>query len=222
MGEGVTCARNTLHDGMTHVKKLITGTISFGAASALLLGVGGTLAYWNRAELLPDSEAIAGTLEVRPVGEPTFSRAAGTLYPEWEPADVETFRMVPDSSFRMTSVFEIEAEGGDFDIQVHVYGTVANLIENPTPADTAYFVSVGSNWYASVDGREVDLWPIDRTHIIKHRGEAKKTYRVVQWTEFPMQSFILAGWEQEHNEHMRGRAMAESPIINVVQLPPSD
>ncbi len=69
------------------MNKITKGTIAAGAAVLLLLGTGGTLAYWN------DSAALAGT-SIQ-TGELTLAVAPGAAWDEdidvWVPGDSDTF-----------------------------------------------------------------------------------------------------------------------------------
>ena len=213
------------------MKKLVTATISTCTATALLLGVGGTLAFWNRGEPVPGEEIVAGTLEVRPVSGPTFTRGPTLdligIDPEWgdtygEPMDIETYRIVPRTSMGIGWEFEIEAEGGDFDIRVSVEASDSDWHATLSGADAALRSTLIPDQQADVDGQQMMWWGPQEFRTIKHRGPGKKTYRVRQWNRYGITIMDNVPWLPHRNENMRGQVDLLGPIVEVKQLPPSD
>lgn len=92
------------------MNKLTKATIATAAGVALLLGTGGTLAYWNASTDLGGATTItAGNLAVAPGAITTWTlkrgNAAGVT------VDPKTVKIVPGDKLTYSTTFSITAEG---------------------------------------------------------------------------------------------------------------
>lgn len=109
-------------DRETNVKKTTKGAIASGVAVMLLLGGGGTLAYWNDTANLGGSNTItAGTLTVVANGTPTWniqhSSGAATAV-----ANISEVRIVPGDVLTYSVPATITAQGQNLRFQVGLAG----------------------------------------------------------------------------------------------------
>ncbi|MGC3956101.1 MAG: alternate-type signal peptide domain-containing protein [Propionicimonas sp.] len=104
------------------MKKTTKGVIATGVAVVLLLGGGGTLAYWNDSANLGGSNTItAGTLTVVANGTPTW-RIRHTSGAETAVADVSAVRIVPGDVLLYSVPATITAQGQNLRFQVGLAG----------------------------------------------------------------------------------------------------
>lgn len=118
------------------VKKTTKGTIAAGAALLLLLGTGGTLAYWNdTANLSGQNSITAGQLRVAQNGTPAWSikhqTGATTAV-----TDITAVRIVPGDQLIYTGNYNVTAEGQNLAFKVDLAaGSIAAATAGA--ADTA-------------------------------------------------------------------------------------
>lgn len=95
------------------MKKTTKGAIAVAAAVTLLLGTGGTLAYWNdSANLAGQTNITAGQLRVAQNGTPSWQikHQNGTATAV---SDITAVRIVPGDQLIYTGSYNITAEGQD-------------------------------------------------------------------------------------------------------------
>ncbi|MEJ6553834.1 alternate-type signal peptide domain-containing protein [Microbacterium esteraromaticum] len=92
------------------MNKTTKGTIAASAAVLLLLGTGGSLAYWNTTADLGGQTISAGQLKVEPAGSPvwTIKHNSGDATPV---GSIQTVKIVPGDTLAYTGEFNITAEG---------------------------------------------------------------------------------------------------------------
>jgi len=87
-------------------KKLLAATVASAAGLALLLGGGGTLAYWNSSTSAQAHAIVAGNLSVNDSGTAgVWKNAAGTTI------DIATYRIVPGDVLTYTKSVLVTAVG---------------------------------------------------------------------------------------------------------------
>ena len=113
------------------MKKTTKGTIAIGAAIMLLLGTGGTLAYWNdSAQLSAQNNITAGQLRVVQTGTPTWQikHQTGTATAV---SDITAVRIVPGDQLIYTGNYTVTAEGQDLAFKVDLAaGSIAAASTN--------------------------------------------------------------------------------------------
>lgn len=118
------------------MKKTTKGTIAAGAALMLLLGTGGTLAYWNDSATLNGQNSItAGQLRVVQTGTPVWSikHQTGT---ETTVSDITAVRIVPGDQLIYKGNYTVTAEGQNLAFKVDLAaGSIAGATAGA--ADTA-------------------------------------------------------------------------------------
>lgn len=115
------------------MNKITKGTIAAGAALLLLLGTGGTLAYWNDSANLGGSAITAGQLGVAQNGAPTW-RIKHTNGTETTVADITAVRIVPGDQLTYQGQYNITAQGQNLAFTV---GLAAGSIAAATPVTAA-------------------------------------------------------------------------------------
>lgn len=86
------------------MNKLTKGAIAAAAGVALLLGGGGTLAYWNASTSVGAGTIQSGNLAVATSGTGAWKDADGAI-------DLDTFRAVPGDKLTFTQDLTITASG---------------------------------------------------------------------------------------------------------------
>ncbi|WP_040166057.1 alternate-type signal peptide domain-containing protein [Microbacterium gorillae] len=115
------------------MKKLTKATIAAAAGVALLLGTGGTLAYWNTtAPLGANTTITAGNLEVKPGASSAWTLTRGSAAPVT--VDPATLRIVPGDKLTFTTTFDIVAEGRNLSMEA---GVTPGSIAAATASDVA-------------------------------------------------------------------------------------
>lgn len=110
------------------MNKATKGTIAAGAAVLLLLGTGGSLAYWNSTADLGGQTISAGQLKVEQTSSAwTLQHTTGPA----APVTITDVKIVPGDTLTYTGEFDITAEGQNLAYTV----TLANgSIEGATAA----------------------------------------------------------------------------------------
>jgi len=115
------------------MNKLTKGTIAAGAAVLLLLGTGGTLAYWNgTAALTGQSTITAGNLSVVQTGTPSWQikhngGAAAAV-------DINTVRIVPGDQLIYTGTYTISGQGQNLAYTVGLAGGAIGAVPTTNTA----------------------------------------------------------------------------------------
>lgn len=90
------------------MNKLTKGTIAVGAAVLLLVGGGGTLAYWNSTANITSADIAAGQLSATAgTGTWTVQHGTGTV----TTVDIATYVAVPGDKITYTTPVTVTAEG---------------------------------------------------------------------------------------------------------------
>lgn len=134
------------------MKKTTKGAIAAGAAVLLLLGTGGTIAYWNdSANLSGQNEIAAGQLYVEPDGTPTWTiqHTTGAVTPV---ADIAAVRIVPGDQLVYQGTYEITAQGQNLAFTVGLAGGSIAAADAEDDADVALAGRLTGSAVFSVDG----------------------------------------------------------------------
>lgn len=119
------------------MNKLTKATIATAAGVALLLGTGGTLAYWNdQANLGGTAVITAGDLKIDRAGATTtWQLVRGTKTDTLQsPADA---KIVPGDKLVYTTTFKIHAEGRNLALQADVAPGAVTPVSAASTADKA-------------------------------------------------------------------------------------
>ncbi|WP_185975730.1 alternate-type signal peptide domain-containing protein [Tessaracoccus rhinocerotis] len=100
------------------MNKMIKGAVVAGLGVALLLGGGGTLAYWNQAVESEAGVVAAGDLNLVSQGETWTSDATGTI------ADIAEYRVVPGETLTFSQELEVTLVGDQMQAELTVDGAV--------------------------------------------------------------------------------------------------
>lgn len=99
------------------MKKMIKGAAVAGLGVALLLGGGGTLAYWN-AEVQTDAgQIVAGDLDL------TAAAGSWTSNLRTSPINISTYKVVPGETLTYTQPLTVTLEGDKLAATLTVDGT---------------------------------------------------------------------------------------------------
>ncbi|WP_072314825.1 alternate-type signal peptide domain-containing protein [Agrococcus sp. Marseille-P2731] len=153
------------------MKKITKGTIAAGAAVALLLGAGGTLAYWNDTVDVSDTAVItAGNLALSQTSAPawTITHTDGTATAV---ADISAVRIVPGDQLTFSADYAIAAQGQNL---VFEAGVAPGAIEaaSAAPADVALASRLTETAAFTING------VAGSTAEIEHRSNTAGTYAV--------------------------------------------
>lgn len=135
------------------MNKLTKGTIAAGAAVLLLLGTGGTLAYWNATAPLGGVNSItAGTLSVvqstTPAPSWQIKHNGGTA----AAVDINTVQIVPGDQLIYTGTYTITGRGQNLAYTVGLSPASIAAVTPATPASTALVQRLVAGATFSVDG----------------------------------------------------------------------
>ncbi|WGD37847.1 alternate-type signal peptide domain-containing protein [Lysinibacter sp. HNR] len=159
------------------MKKITKATFSTGAAILLLIGSGGTLAYWSQTSHSAQSDITAGNLQLAAKGTPTWKikHAAGA---ESTVADIAKLRIVPGDTLTYTFPAEITAQGKNLRFQVGLADGAVATPTNPTAADTALAGFLKANATFTVDNATAlkDINGNDVPNVFEHKVDESKTY----------------------------------------------
>src|SRR5690606_32654793 len=115
-----TCLRRALRHARTTsserntMNKFTKASIATGAGIVLLLGGGGTLAYWNAEAVTDAGEITAGTLGITSEGDGAWYETSDLV----NSIDADTFLVVPGDSLTYIETFEVEATGDNLEATV--------------------------------------------------------------------------------------------------------
>lgn len=153
------------------MNKLTKGTIAASAALLLLLGTGGTLAFWNDTANLDGATVTAGNLELAQTGTGTWTvqHTSGAVEAV---DDIAAFRVVPGDKLTYMGDFVITAQGDNLVVQASVApGAIA-----PAAAGDAEDEALASRLTQSatytINGTA------EATGTVVHRDAATGTYPV--------------------------------------------
>ena len=153
------------------MKKITKATLAAGAGVALLIGTGGTLAFWNDSVSLGGASIAAGNLQLTQKGTPTWQiqHTSGAVSAV---SDISALRIVPGDKLIYTGDYTITAQGDNLVFKADV----ANGAIAPAVAGNAADVKLSERLTQSA------VYTINgvagQTATIKHRDAASGTYDV--------------------------------------------
>jgi alternate signal-mediated exported protein len=195
------------------MKKTTKATIAAGAAVLLLLGSGGTLAYWNDTANLSGQNAIAaGTLALTATGTPTCQNAhtggAATAV-----ADIADVRLVPGDRLIYAFPTTITAQGQHLRFRVALAGgSIAPA--TAAPADAALATRLTGSATFAVSG----LTPVGgTTDVFDHLSNTSGAYAttITATIEWP---FGDAASPASDNPAKLGKVDLQDFTLTVTQL----
>lgn len=153
------------------MKKTTKGAVAAGAAVLLLLGSGGTLAYWNdTANLSGTNNITAGNLAVAQTGTPTW-KIKHTSGAETTVTNIAAVRIVPGDQLIYEGTYDITAQGQNLKFQV---GLGAGSIAPATSAtaDVALAGRLAATAQFQVDGGALTAagTPVSVSHLNNTSG----------------------------------------------------
>lgn len=135
------------------MNKTTKGTIAAGAALLLLLGTGGSLAYWNSTAALGGQTISAGQLNVAqdaaaPTWKITHTTGAATTV-----TDIAAVKLVPGDTLEYTGKFNITAQGQDLAFTVNLAkGSIAAATTGNAAANAALVTRLRNSATFTVNG----------------------------------------------------------------------
>ena len=135
------------------MNKTTKGTIAASAAVLLLLGTGGSLAYWNSTADLGGQTISAGQLKVEqdavaPVWKITHTSGAATAV-----ADIAAVKLVPGDTLEYTGKFNITAQGQNLAFSVNLAtGSIVAATTGNAEANAALVTRLTNSATFAVDG----------------------------------------------------------------------
>lgn len=155
------------------MKKLTKATIAAAAGVALLLGTGGTLAYWNDSADLAGTSITAGNLKLAANGDPVWQLQHTTGAPvTLSPDDLSTLKIVPGDKLIYTGNYTVAAQGRDLVFSAGITGgSIAPAVAGD-PEDIALAAQLVNTATYSIGG------VAGATSTIKHRNNGNTNYPV--------------------------------------------
>ncbi|WP_413317401.1 alternate-type signal peptide domain-containing protein [Agrococcus sp. 1P02AA] len=153
------------------MKKITKGTIAAGAAVALLLGAGGTLAYWNDTVDVSETAVItAGDLALTQASAPawTITHTDGTATAV---ADISAVRIVPGDQLTFSADYVITALGQNLVVEAGV-APGAITAASTDAEDVALASRLAQTATFTING------VAGETATIEHRSNTEGTYDV--------------------------------------------
>lgn len=198
------------------MKKTTKGVIATGAAVMLLLGGGGTLAYWNdTANLGAASTITAGTLTVTtpatPVPSWSIKHTSGATTPV---ANIASVRIVPGDQLIYTVPANITAQGQNLRFQVGLAGG-AIAAASGNAADTALASRLTNSATFAVTGATPVGSPSANT--FEHKNNTSSTYAttITATITWP---FGVAGSQAQDNPAKAGVVNLSQFALSVTQV----
>ncbi len=149
------------------MNKITKGAIAGGIGVALLLGGGGTLAYWTDQEDVGANATItAGNLDIAPAATPapawTVSNGSVTNAPV---ANIAAFRMVPGDVLTYTATYTVTATGNNIRAQASL-GSHSIAAASGSAADTALAGRLTDTTVITVNGGAPTVTLSAGTHTV--------------------------------------------------------
>ncbi|NUL49314.1 alternate-type signal peptide domain-containing protein [Cellulosimicrobium funkei] len=145
------------------MKKITKGTIAAGAAVALLLGTGGTLAYWNSTVNVGTPSTItAGNLNLTQTAVPAWS-ISHTTGAETPVTDISSVRLVPGDTLTFSADYEIAAQGQNLAFTADVATGAITPVDEADAADTALATQLEETAVFTINGESVPTASIDHS-----------------------------------------------------------
>ncbi len=195
------------------MKKMTKGVIATGVAVMLLLGGGGTLAYWNDTANLGGSSTItAGTLTVVANGTPTWqiqhTSGGVTAVP-----DISAVRIVPGDVLLYSVPATITAQGQNLRFQVGLAGGAVAAV-SASAADTALAGRLANSAVFGVTGAT----PVGTGgNTFEHKSNASSSYAttITATITWP---FGAAGSPTDDNPARTGAVNLANFALTVTQI----
>lgn len=155
------------------MKNITKGTLAAGAAVVLLLGSGGTLAYWNSTVDVGAPAVIsAGDLALTQTAAPTWA-IAHTDGTQTAVADINAVRIVPGDRLIFSADYEIAAQGQNLVFTAGVAAGSISPVDAADPADAQLAERLEESATFTIDGA------VGPTATIEHRSNERGVYDVV-------------------------------------------
>lgn len=155
------------------MKKLTKAAIATGAAVALLLGTGSTLAYWNDSANIAGQDAItAGTLQLTATATPTWTitHTNGTTSTV---ASIGAVRIVPGDVLSYSFPASITAQGQNLRFSVGLAGGSIVPADAAAPEDVALADELAATSAFAVTGAT----PVSgQPNTFDHKSNTSSTY----------------------------------------------
>lgn len=154
------------------MKKITKGTIAAGAAVVLLLGTGGTLAYWNSTVNVGEPAVItAGNLALAQTAAPTWT-IVHTSGETTAVADIAAVRIVPGDRLVFSADYAITAQGDNLVFEAGVAEGSIAPVDSADAADAQLATRLAQTATFTINGTD------GATATIEHRSAAENTYPV--------------------------------------------
>lgn len=193
------------------MKKITKGTIAAGAAVALLIGTGGTLAFWNDTVNVGAPAVItAGNLALTQTTAPawTISHTDGTATAV---ADIAAVRIVPGDTLIFSAEYEVTAQGQNLVFAADVAPGAITPADAATPADVALAARLAETATFTINGVE------GATATIEHRDNAEGVYDVAINVELDW-AFGAAGSPDLDNPAKTGQVDLSQFAVSITQV----
>ena len=193
------------------MKKITKATLAAGAGVALLLGTGGTLAYWNDSTKLAAAQISAGTLQVTQKSNPTWTiqHANGAVRPV---TNIGSVRLVPGDRLVYSGVFDIAAQGDNLRIRAEVAKGAIAAADPTRAADLSLAGRVTAN--TAVQINETAVEQLDFSHLKSDAGTYPVTITAtLEWPFGADDSSVAAD-----NAAKQGRISLSDFVVNVRQI----
>ncbi|WP_313817621.1 alternate-type signal peptide domain-containing protein [Citricoccus sp.] len=193
------------------MKKTTKGTIAAGAAVVLLLGTGGTLAFWNSTVDTGEPTTItAGNLALTQTGTPawTIAHTDGTATPV---ADISAVRIVPGDTLVFSADYQIAAQGQNLAFEATVAEGAITAVDGADAADAALAGQLAQSAAFTING---EAGP---TATIGHNSNAEGLYDVTIDVDLDW-PFGAAGSPDVDNPAKTGQVDLSAFAVSVTQV----
>ncbi|GGE97850.1 alternate-type signal peptide domain-containing protein [Mycetocola zhadangensis] len=191
------------------MKKITKGTIAAGAAVALLLGTGGSLAYWNSTVDVGTPAVIsAGNLALTQTAAPawTIVHTSGTSTPV---ADIAAVRVVPGDRLVFSADYSIAAQGQNLEFTATVAPGSITPVDAADPADVALAGDLAQTAAFTING------VAGPTATIAHNSNTAGTYAVTIDVDL---NWAFAGAPADDNASKTGQVNLSQFAVAVTQV----
>ena len=154
------------------MKKITKATLAAGAGLALLLGTGGTLAYWNSSASLGSATITAGNLALTQVGNGTWQIQHTSAAAPEPVTDIAALRLVPGDKLIYTGDYKIAAQGRNLVFKADIAPGAITAASAGTAADEKLKTRLTQSAEYTINGVK------GQTATIKHKSDAAGSYDV--------------------------------------------
>ncbi|MFS2279881.1 alternate-type signal peptide domain-containing protein [Microbacterium sp. OR21] len=135
------------------MNKTTKGTIAASAAVLLLLGTGGSLAYWNSSADLGGQTISAGQLKVEQDAAAPVWKITHTTGQPTTVTDIAAVKLVPGDTLEYTGKFNITAQGQNLAFSVNLAkGSIAAATTGNAAANAALVTRLANSATFTVNG----------------------------------------------------------------------